>query len=425
MSSLTPVTPDGRPTAALVPLLASLAAVGQFACNIYIPSLPGIAVALAQPMPAVQMTLAAFFAMFALGQLICGPLSDRYGRRPVLIVGMLTFLIGTAVCAASTDLGTLIAGRIIQGGGAAAAFVISRAMTRDLFSGTDLTRVMALISIAFALVPGLTPLVGGLLNEVGGWRSTFAAALAFGLVVFVCTLRLTETNHARTSRIDVHAIRRAYMEVLGTRAFLRFALPSALVFAGMSAFFAGSPDVFINRLGISPIEYGLYPPLSIIGFVLGGLATRRLASTRSQPEVAGVGLGFIVLAGVAIAGFPAAGVVHKHAFNGCMIVFVTGLGIFLPTAVAAALSPFARIAGSAAAVLGFLQMAGGALGTIAVSALIASLPVMAFPLVMAATGLGAGLLFIALRRSATEGARLSADGAVPSVVTVVGPPAGE
>jgi MFS transporter, DHA1 family, multidrug resistance protein len=397
MSTLTSAPCADRAAPALVVFLAALAAVGQFASNVYIPSLPAVAVALDQPVAAVQLTLAVFLASFAVMQLVCGPLADRHGRRPVLIGGLVVFLLGTGVCLGAQDIGFLIAGRTIQAAGAAAAFVVSRAISRDLFEGAALAKTMALVSMVFALVPGLTPLLGGVLQEAGGWRLPFAATLVFGACVLVAALPLGETNRAPLARIDGRALGAAYASVLRTPQFRRYALSSALVFAGLSAFFAGSPDVYIARLGVSPIEYGLYPPLTITGFVLGGLVTRRLAGRIPEPALAGFGLALIVLASGAMLALPAAGILHKYALTAAMGVFVTGLGVFLPTAVAAALMPFPRMAGSAAAMLGFLQMADGALGTVAVSVLTASMPLLAFPLVMLAAGLLAAAWFAGSR----------------------------
>ncbi|MBK8176052.1 MAG: multidrug effflux MFS transporter [Rhodospirillales bacterium] len=408
MTRLIMVTRQGGPTPVLVMLMTALAGLGQFASNIYIPSMPAVAAALGATMSAVQTTLAVFLATFAIFQLICGPLSDRLGRRRVLFAGMATFIAGTVVCVLSADLACLIGGRVLQGAGASAAFVVSRAITRDLFTGPALARLTASILMAFSLVPGLTPLIGGLLQEWGGWRWTFGATVVFGVVLFALVLRIGETNLQPIARLDAGAIRGAYRDVLRSRAFLQCAISSALAFACLSAFFAGSPDMYIGRLGVRPIEYGLYPPLTLTGYVLGGLLTRRLVGKLSTTAISGLGLSLIAVATVAIAAFPAAGILHKHIFTGCMIVFVTGLGVFMPTAVAAALTPFANTAGSASAMLGFLQTGGCALGAFAVSALLGRLPVLAFPSVMAVGGIAAALSFVCLQPRQTKRERANA-----------------
>lgn len=382
MDSLSATQSLDMPRPALVVLLAALAAVGQFASNIYLPSLPAVAQSFGVPIGAVQITLAVFLATFAVMQLVVGPLSDRFGRRPVLLAGLVVFLAGSGLCLVAETLALLNVGRAVQAAGAAAAFVISRAITRDLFSGETLARVMALVTMVFALVPGLTPLLGGLLQQAGGWRLTFVATVVFGTLVLVAVFRIVETNRTPLTRIDIKAIRAGYTSVLQSPVFLRFAVPSALVFASLSAFFAGSPAVYIDRLGVSPVEYGFYPPLTITGFFIGGIVTRRLVGRVPTATLAGIGLAQMVIASGVILLPPLAGLLHKHLFTAGMTLFVSGLGVFLPTAVAAALSPFPLIAGSAAAMLGFMQMAGGALGTILVSVLSAREPVLAFPLVM-------------------------------------------
>jgi MFS transporter, DHA1 family, multidrug resistance protein len=389
-----------------IALLTALAAVGQFASNIYTPALPAIALDLRVGEGAVQLTLAVFLAGFAVAQLAWGPLSDRFGRRPAVLGGLVLFALGSAICAVSADLPTLLAGRAIQAVGAGAGIVVSRAVTRDSFDGDDLARVLALVSIAFALVPGLTPLIGGIVTDGLGWRSTFWLTLALGVVLAaVVLLRLPETNAGPAARLDPRAVAAAYAEVLSAPAFLAFAVPVSLVFGAMSAFFAGAPVLFVSHLGVSPSEFGLYPPLAVSGFILGGLATRRLIGGRPPAAIVGIGLALLVFGAAAMTLLPMLGIVHKHAYNATMVLHVTGLGIFMPVAIAEAMRPFRERAGTAAAALGFLQMAAGAGATVAVAGFAERAPELSFPVAMLALDLAALAAFALSKMPASSGGR--------------------
>lgn len=386
-----------------VALLAGLAALGQFAGNIYTPALPALARDFAVPAGDIQLTIAVFLAVFAAGQLFAGPVSDRFGRRPVLHAGLAVFVLGSVLCALASSFAFLMTGRIVQAAGAAAAIVMSRAITRDSYDGPELTRMLAAITIVFALVPGLTPLLGGAVEQLLGWRiSLWITALA-GLAMVATTLRLPETLARPTARLSFSSAFADYGRILADAPFRTYALAAAVVMGSLSAFFAGSPILFIEAIGMTPIEYGLYPPLSIAGFMLGGLATRRLAGRIAPERLALAGL-LVLLAGAAILlGAALLGRFERAIFAGAMVVHITGLGLFLPTATAAALSRFRERAGAAAAMLGFLQMAGGAIGTLAVSLLQAPLPLIAFPTAMfAATALALAIFTLGAHRQVTE-----------------------
>lgn len=371
-------------------LLAALAALGQFASTVYIPSLPAVAASLGVSDGRAQLTLAVSLASLAAGQLVWGPFADRFGRRPVLFVGLGVFVVGTLACAVAPSLGVLLTSRAVQGIGAAAALVVSRAATRDSFEGPELARVLAAVTIAFALVPGLTPLLGGLTQQFGGWRSTFWLTLVVGgAVAVLASWRLPETLRRRSARLDLRSVASSYGVVLADRTFLSFAVAAGFAFASMSAFFAGSPAYLIGRLGLSPVEYGLYPPLAVTGFVVGGVLTRRLATEVAPRRLALTGLWIMLVGAVLVLVPPLFGFADKLLLSGAMVVHVAGLGLFLPTAVAGALQRFPDRAGTGAAAQGFLQVGIGALGAVGVSLLQPSLPLLAFPLVMiGATAIG-------------------------------------
>lgn len=381
---------SGRAT---ILLLAAMAAVGQFASNVYTPSLPAVAADLGATLPAAQMTFVVFLATFAIAQLAYGPLADRFGRRPALFGGLALFLLGTLGCALAPSLGWLVAARIVQAAGAAAGLVVSRAATRDSFEGADLARTLAAVTIAFALVPGLTPLLGGIVQTLAGWRTVFWVTLGVGVSVALwAAARLPETLDPCTSR-SADGWLRSYLTIARDPVFLGTVASVGLVFGSMSAFFAASPALFIGQLGVAPAEYGLYPPFAVSGFIIGGIVVRRLAGEVPPRRIAAIGLAIMLAAVAIMLLLPMAGIVHKHIFNAAMVGNVTGLGVFLPTAIAMALQRFGARAGTAASLQSFVQMSGGALGALVVGLVQPSLPILAMPAVMLASLTLAALVF--------------------------------
>jgi len=389
------------PTVAVILMLALLTGLGQFASNVYLPALPAVSQTLAADMTQVQWTLAIFLAALAISQLLFGPLSDRFGRRLPLLSGLVLYVLASAGAALAQDITTLMVARVLQGLGAGAALVVARAMTRDSFEGADLARISALIMIVFGMVPGLSPLLGGVLTDLSGWPSVFWMCGLLGVVAIAGSLRLPETNQAPLATLSARQVMADYRGVLAIAPFRRFAIPAALVIGSLSAFFAGSPAVLIDQLGISATEFGFYPPIAILGFFIGGMLARRFAGGRSPWQLASAGL-LIMLAGTGVMVLPLLfGFVHKYQIAGAMVVHVSGLGLAMPTLMAAALSSISRNAGVASAVLGFSQMAVGALSTVLVSLLQPLLPVLAFPLVML---LFTGAAVVALGRAPARAA---------------------
>src|SRR5258705_4485890 len=272
---ITPL-PEVSSTFAQITVLATLAATGTLATNILLPSLPQMAASLHVSTPAVTSSITVFLAVFALGQLVVGPVSDRYGRRWPVLTGFAVFLAGSIWCGLSTDLPGLLVGRVIQAAGACATSVLSRAIARDLFSGTALARAMALIMIAMAAAPGFSPLLGGALDHYFGWRSEFVFVGVFaavGAIAFGAVLGVTH----RSTRIPANppAITQNYFGLVAHRRFLAPAATVFLIMGGLFAMFSAAPRVLIEGLHFTPIQLGLFfPGTVIILFAAGMLATR-------------------------------------------------------------------------------------------------------------------------------------------------------
>ncbi|MEO8321426.1 MAG: MFS transporter, partial [Bradyrhizobium sp.] len=195
--------PEASSTVVQIAVLAALAATGTLATNILLPSLPQMAASLNVSSAAVTSAITIFLAVFAVGQLVVGPISDRYGRRWPVLIGFAVFFAGSVWCGLATDLPGLLTGRVIQAAGACATSVLSRAIARDMFSGAALARAMALIMIAMAAAPGFSPLLGGALDHYFGWRSEFVLVAVFaGLGALAYSRVFGETHHATRTPLD-------------------------------------------------------------------------------------------------------------------------------------------------------------------------------------------------------------------------------
>jgi MFS transporter, DHA1 family, multidrug resistance protein len=349
-------------TFAQIAVLAMLAATGTLATNILLPSLPQMAASLNVSSAAVTSAITIFLAVFALGQLVVGPVSDRYGRRWPVLIGFAVFLAGSLWCGLATDLPGLLAGRVIQAAGACATSVLSRAIARDLFSGAALARAMALIMIAMAAAPGFSPLLGGALEHFFGWRSEFAFVAVFaaiGAMAFAAVLG--ETHRSTRIPLNPTAIARNYFGLVADRRFLVPGATVSLIMGGLFAMFSAAPRILIEGLQFTPIQLGLFFAGTVMIVFAAGMLATRLAprfgldrSIRGGLLVAAIGSAAILLVSIFNASF--------LPFLAAMSVFLLGMGIVNPLGTAQALSPFGEKAGAASALLGFWQMMAAAIG---------------------------------------------------------------
>src|SRR3954449_7330565 len=239
---------------AQIRVLAMLSATGTLATNILLPSLPQMAVSLKVSTAAVTSAITVFLAVFALGQLVVGPISDRYGRRWPVLIGFAVFFAGSVWCGLATDLPGLLTGRVIQAAGACATSVLSRAIARDMFSDAALARAMALIMIAMAAAPGFSPLLGGALDHYFGWRSEFALVAVFaGLGALAYGTVFGESHYATRTPLDPLAIARNYIGLIADRRFVVPAATVSLIMGGLFAIFSAAPRILIEALQFSPI----------------------------------------------------------------------------------------------------------------------------------------------------------------------------
>ena len=355
--------PQGTSSTALqIAVLAGLAATGTLATSILLPSLPQMAVSLNVTTAAVTSAITIFLAVFAVGQLVVGPISDRYGRRWPVLAGFAVFFAGSVWCGLATDLQNLLIGRVIQAAGACATSVLSRAIARDMFSGAALARAMALIMIAMAAAPGFSPLLGGALDHYLGWRSEFALVAAFAaLGALAYGTVFGETHNSTRTPLNPFAITKTYIGLIADRRFVVPAATVSLIMGGLFGMFSAAPSVLIEALHFSPIELGLFfAGTVLIVFAAGMLATRLAPRYGLDRSIRGA---LLVAATGSLAGLLVS--IYNPTFLpflGAISVFLLGMGIVNPLGTAQALSPFGEKAGAASALLGFWQMMNAAIG---------------------------------------------------------------
>jgi MFS transporter, DHA1 family, multidrug resistance protein len=354
--------PEASSTVLQIAVLAGLAATGTLATNILLPSLPQMAVSLKVSSAAVTSAITIFLAVFAVGQLVVGPISDRYGRRWPVLIGFAVFFAGSIWCALANDLPSLLVGRVIQAAGACATSVLSRAIARDMFSGAALARAMALIMIAMAAAPGFSPLLGGALDHAFGWRSEFVLVAAFAaLGALAYGAVLGETHHATRTPLDPLAIARNYIGLIADRRFVVPAATVSLIMGGLFSVFSAAPRVLIEAMHFTPIQLGLFFAGTVLIVFAAGMLATKLAprygldrSIRGGLFAAATGSIAMLLVSLYSPSF--------LPFLGAMSVFLLGMGIVNPLGTAQALSPFGEKAGAASALVGFWQMMTAAIG---------------------------------------------------------------
>jgi DHA1 family bicyclomycin/chloramphenicol resistance-like MFS transporter len=354
--------PEVSSTFLQIAVLAALSATGTLATNILLPSLPQMAAALNVTSAAVTSAITVFLAVFAVGQLAVGPISDRYGRRWPVLIGFGVFFIGSVWCALATDLSSLLAGRVNQAAGACATSVLSRAIARDMFSGAALARAMALIMIAMAAAPGFSPLLGGALDHYFGWRSEFVLVAAFAaLGALAYGAVFGETHHATRTPLDPLAIARTYVGLIADRRFVVPAATVSLIMGGLFSMFSAAPRILIEAMHLTPIQLGLFfAGTVLIVFAAGMLATRLAPRYGLDRSIRG-GLLAAAAGGIAML-LVALYSPTLISYLGALSVFLLGMGIVNPLGTAQALSPFGDKAGAASALVGFWQMMTAAIG---------------------------------------------------------------
>jgi MFS transporter, DHA1 family, multidrug resistance protein len=355
----------------LIVTLALLSAFGPMSIDMYLPALPSMASALSAPASDVQLTLSAFFLGFGASQLLSGPLSDRYGRRLPLLVGISVFTAASIACALAVDIQTLLALRLLQGLGAGVGSVVPRAIVRDLYSGHMVARTISLIFTVMAVAPLLAPLVGGWLLIAAGWRSIFWVMVLFGLTcIAATTFRIPESlAPANRQRTSVAGMLAGYWRVLSHRRALGYLLCGSAIFGGMFAFLTASPFVYIELYGVRPEHYGYLFGLNVLGIMAGAWTNSRLVARYGSHRLLVVAVSVAATAGLVLLADAWTGFGGLAGLVVPLFFYVGLVSIMGANAIAGMLGFFPTLAGTASALFGAAQFSAGAIASTLVGAL--------------------------------------------------------
>jgi DHA1 family bicyclomycin/chloramphenicol resistance-like MFS transporter len=349
-------------------LLGALVAFGPLSIDLYLPALPAMAAGLAASAEAVQLTITVFLAGFSIGMLFYGPISDRYGRRTVLLSGIVIFALASLACVLAVAVEQLILARFLQALGGGAASVLARAVVRDVYSQTEAIRKLSLMAMVTAIAPLLAPIFGSVLLDHFGWRGTFGALLAWGLLsLLVVCFQLPETlPPERRGQLSLASAFAAYGRLLCDPVALGLLLAGGMSFAAMFAYITGGPFYFIKLRGHSPLAFSLLFAANALGIFAANYLNSRLVRSQGAATMAGVGSGVGFIGALLLWVGSGVGDAPSAVLAGLFVV-VSMTGLLGANCVGLLMARYPQNAGAAAALFGASQFGLGMLASATIS----------------------------------------------------------
>jgi len=344
-----------------LPLLVVITALPAVTINIYLPSMPGIVSHFQTDIPTIQYALSLYLLGLAVGQLAYGPLSDRLGRRPVLLAGMAIYSIGSLLCALAQGIEIFLVGRVLQAIGGAAGMVLGRAMIRDVYDKARVASVLGYTVMITTIATSVAPIIGGTLDQMFNWRAPFLFLAGLGAaVVLACFVWAKET--ANLSALPSGRVWMGYVQVLRYWTFWRFLLYSSLLNASYFVFIAGSPVVVIELWGYSPTSFGAWWMIGSLAYFIGSYIAGRYSERLGTESMLRIGTPIILLGGAMMMALLAIGPHHPlSVFVPIGVIFI-GSGVMQPNIVSSAINVDPKNIGSASGLLGCTQILFGIMG---------------------------------------------------------------
>lgn len=358
----------------LILILGSLTALGPFSIDMYLPGFAQIATDLNTTVASVAMTLSSYFIGISAGQLLYGPLLDRYGRKKPLFIGMLVYIAASLGCVFVTDIDTFIGLRFVQAVGSCAATVASVSMVRDLFPVKDIPKVFSLLMLVVGLSPMLAPTVGGYVTDWYGWHMVFLILMFIGIVIMLAAQFGLPNSYLPDTAISLKPkpILKNFASVLKEPQFYTYAFTGAIAFSGLFTYVAASPIIFMDIFKVDPKMYGWIFAFMSISFILASQLNSLLLRWFTSEQLIYVALltqSVIVIAFLALA---VNNLLGLYETIGMLFIFLACLGISNPNTAGLTLAPFTKNAGSASALMGAIQLGLGALASFAVGVFVKS-----------------------------------------------------
>lgn len=339
-------------------LLTCLSGLPPLSIDMFLPSMPAMVQQFHSDPNTMQLAVTLFIVSLAISQLIFGPFSDRFGRRPVMLIGLFLYALAGFICVFAPSVELLILGRIMQGLAAGCGPAIGRAIVRDIYGKARSAQIMSYMATAIALAPILAPMLGGFLQTYWGWQSVFYVLGFMGSLFFLAFIFVVPESNTQIDTTALHFQRlfANYIELLSSRQYVGNTLLTTVLFCGILAFIANSSFVLIDVLGVSPKVYGFCFGTMACGLMVGAFTGGRLSKTIDHGHLITIGTLISSFAGLLMTGFALAGYLNIFTLIGPLFIFTTGGGLLRPLAMANAIIPFPEKAGLASALMGFVQM---------------------------------------------------------------------